>query len=147
MIVVGPCAAHRGGKRRAEYRGQCAAGGIDVEPGNVADGGLIWRRVGGRRVRNIEEKITPIHCQAEGSASLSRRDWSPRDQTEHAIRVGTLRFCSILGRAKRKAGDHPDLRIGDINKLAGMREQNLSWIRIRGDGRSDRGQSARAGID
>src|SRR5208282_1043344 len=57
----GTAGAHVGGKGRTVHRAQLSAIRVNVEPGNVADGGRIWGQVVCRRVRHIEELITPIH--------------------------------------------------------------------------------------
>src|ERR1022692_2666006 len=78
-----------GSEGRAVYGSQYATAGVDIEPGNVAHGIRIRRRVACRYIRNIEEPATAIHYQ--GGRSRSRKDRRTRYLGKHAARRGTRR--------------------------------------------------------
>ena len=97
-------------------------------------------RVAGRRIHHIEESSAAIHGQRRGSRS--RNVWRPGQPPGHS---GHLREYAVR---EGESGDHSNARIGHIDVLAGRRDQNLSWIRIRLEGRiCDLRQSAAARID
>src|ERR1019366_5304050 len=137
--------AGRGSKRRAQYRSQCAGDAVSTgsnrERGNVADGSRVRWRVAGRRIRHIEELFTAIHRQPEGSPSSSRQ--------RRERRIGQLRERERAVRDRDpESSNHPDARIRHINEIPRRRDENLSWTRIGGKGRSrDLRQSAAVGVD
>src|ERR1039457_6802880 len=69
---TGAATIHRG-EGGAGYGSQCAAAGVDIEPGNVAHRIRIRRRVACRYVRYVEEPVTAIHYQGGRSRSRNHR--------------------------------------------------------------------------